>query len=354
MVSCVAISRGRSPASRSVRLSTPEFDGPRRPQRHSHQHVMTSRLTEQPYGDETSLGAARQARHALPQILEDRDMARRASVAASNLVKRYDQVKALLDAAAASSKSDYGGAGRFWDDLDKLKEAKVYGVRMIAPEEKASCCSDESSSARSGLIRGLRGLAPFDGNRFPPLMWGGARVAETDIQFIAEWIDDGCPQDDHVLPLDVATSSISRAQVVDLAEFAVGDAATRRYAYRDGEPRQRANLDCLSDGEVDELRDAFRKIYDLDKIEEDRRNFNNQALIHQNHCQHGWERFLPWHRAYLYEFEQNLQDFKKDIMVPYWDWTMPQYRPDHPTKGWIIPQAFQAFLTAEAADKLIS
>ena len=32
------------------------------------------------------------------------------------------------------------------------------------------------------------------------------------------------------------------------------------------------------------------------------------ALIHQNHCQHGWERFLPWHRIYLYEFEQVLQD----------------------------------------------
>src|SRR5207248_4073005 len=132
-------------------------------------------------GRRNFIRAARQARHSLPQTLEDRDMARRASVAASNLVKRYDQVKAILDAADGSSKSDYGGAGRFWDDLDKLKEAKVYGVRMIAPEEKASCCSDESRSARSGLIRGLRGLAPFDGNRFPPLMWGGARVAEPDI-----------------------------------------------------------------------------------------------------------------------------------------------------------------------------
>jgi tyrosinase len=66
--------------------------------------------------------------------------------------------------------------------------------------------------------------------------------------------------------------------------------------------------------------------------------------FHQNHCQHGWERFLPWHRAYLYEFEQNLQDFVKDIMVPYWDWTMPQYRPHEPENGWIIPKAFQAML----------
>ena len=232
-------------------------------------------------------------------------MARRAPVAASNKVQtRYGRVKEILDAAAGKKDaSDYGGAGRFWDDLEKLKKAKIYGVRMIAPEEKASCCDEESRSARSGLIRGLRGEPPFDGNRFPPLMWGGKRVAGPDIQFIADWIDDGCRADDlGSLPLDVATSDITRARVIDLAEFEVGNAGARRYAYRDGEPRQRANLDCLSDGEVDELRDAFRKIYDLDKIEEDRRNFNNQALIHQNHCQHGWERFLPWHRAYLYEF----------------------------------------------------
>jgi len=280
-------------------------------------------------------------------------MARRASVAASKVTKLFEQVQTILDTAAGSKKSDYGGAGRFWADLDTLKEARVYGVRMIAPEEKASCCDDESRSARSGLIRGLRGLAPFDGNRFPPFMWGGTRVAEADIAFIADWIDDGLPADDRVLPIDAASSSVSPAQVIDLAEFAVSDTGSRRYAYREGEPRQRQNLDCLSEPEVDRLRDAFRQIYDLDDREQDRRNYNNQALIHQNHCQHGWERFLPWHRAYLYEFEQNLQDFQKDITVPYWDWTMPQYRPYHPDKGWIIPRAFKAFLRPEAVEKLL-
>jgi len=32
--------------------------------------------------------------------------------------------------------------------------------------------------------------------------------------------------------------------------------------------------------------------------------------------------------------------------MPYWDWTMPQYRPEKPEKGWIIPQSFKAFLTS--------
>ncbi|MEA2873902.1 MAG: tyrosinase, partial [Hyphomicrobiales bacterium] len=282
-------------------------------------------------------------------------MARRASVAASKVTKRFEQVQTILDTAARTGKkkSDYGGAGRFWADLDTLKEAKVYGVRMIAPEEKASCCDDGSRSARSGLIRGLRGLAPFDGNRFPPFMWGGSRVAEVDIAFIADWIDDGLPADDHlgafdIGKLDAEGGKTTRIKLADVAEFEAFGTGAKRHAYREGEPRQRQNLDCLSPPEVERLRNAFRAIYDIDYKVEDRRNYNNQALIHQNHCQHGWERFLPWHRAYLYEFEQNLQDFEPGIMLPYWDWTMQQYVPHAPETGDVIPKAYKALLRPQS------
>jgi len=268
---------------------------------------------------------------------------------------RYARVKAILEAAAGNSASNYGGLGRFWDlPLDALVEAKVFGVRLIAPAAQASCCGHgESRSTGSGLIHALRGAPPFDGNRFPPFMWDGSRVAEEDIAFIAEWIDDGCPADEggHT-PLDFTVRELVRGKVTEL-EFPAANADARRYAYREGEPRQRANLDCLGEPEVDALRDAFRQIYDLNKYEDDRRSYNNQALIHQNHCQHGWERFLPWHRAYLYEFEQNLQDFAKDITVPYWDWTMPKYCPDEPENGCIIPEACQAFLRAKEVEDMI-
>ena len=286
-------------------------------------------------------------------------MARKTS-ASRKIAGRYQQVTAILNKAAGNSTSIYGGAGRFWDaGIDQFKQARVYGVPMIAPESAASCCGDDSRSARSGLIQGLRGEPPFDGNRFPPLMWGGERVADADIRFIADWIDDGCPADDQTRSLDVGTleakdGKTTRVKLTEIAEFGEFAPGARQYAYREGEPRQRVNLDCMSEPQLNELREAFRTIYDLDKREEDRRNYNNQALIHQNHCQHGWERFLPWHRAYLYEFEQNLQDFNRQIMLPYWDWTMPQYRPDEPTKGWIIPQAFKAFLSAEQADELVA
>ena len=192
----------------------------------------------------------------------------------------------------------------------------------------------------------------------PPTPWGSAPIAEADIQFIADWIDDGCPAGElpslDFGPLEAKGGKASQIRFADVAEFEAFGPGAKRYAYREGEPRQRQNLDCMSATEIERLRQAFRTIYDLDNKVEDRRNYNNQALIHQNHCQHGWERFLPWHRAYIYEFEQNLQDFDSDLMLPYWDWTMPQYRPDDPAKGWIIPQSFKAYLTPAAADALIA
>jgi len=45
-------------------------------------------------------------------------------------------------------------------------------------------------------------------------------------------------------------------------------------------------------------------------------------------CQHGNWWFLPWHRMYLYYFEQILRDASGDtnLTLPYWDWTDPDQR----------------------------
>lgn len=286
-------------------------------------------------------------------------MAKRTSARAPDKsTSRYVQVKEILDAAAGASTSSYGGVGRFWNlNLEAFKEVRVHGVRMIAPDAEPSCChAGGSRSANSGLINGLRGDPPFDGDHFPPLPWGGSRVADADIELIAGWIDDGCPESDEAitqLPVSGTESPVQSVNLVDIAEFAVVEWPDW-IASRPGTPRQRGNLDCMTDAQLDRLRDAFRCIYDLDEHVQDRRNYNNQALIHQNHCQHGWERFLPWHRAYLYEFEQNLQDVIPATTLPYWDWTAPKYQPSPTSLGEIIPKAFQAYLTAEQADKLVS
>jgi tyrosinase len=284
-------------------------------------------------------------------------------------ITRYEMVRQILDRAAAGSEVDYDGQGQFWHlPLPKFLDVEIAGVRMIAPEKAPapSCCHPvapdeaERRGARSGLIRGLRGQAPFDGTKYPPLPWGGKPVPESEIGFISDWIDDGCPASDHQTSFDVkGKSSVAMEQVAsdnveDAARsFEVYSGSPNEFGYKYGELKQRGNLDCMSEAQLEKLRWAFRELYRLNKWPEDRRSYNNMALIHQNHCQHGWERFLPWHRAYLYEFEQVLQDVCPGITMPYWDWTMPQYCPEHPEKGSIIPQAYKAYLTEGSIQFLV-
>lgn len=296
-------------------------------------------------------------------------------MARATTATRWERVQEILE-RAQEEPAVYAGAGRFWRDLETLLAAEIHGVRMVAPAQPVAgrgcgCgtpgCGGTPADAEarfpgrgdaSGLVRGLRGQPPFDGSRLPRLPWGGPRVEEDDIRFISRWIDDGTPAEDHegggTAAFEVPGKNERLPSVVvderiaaDLTRAAGG---TGEYRYGHGELRQRMNLDCLAPDQLEQLRYAFRELYALNKWPRDRRSYNNLALIHQDHCQHGWERFLPWHRAYLYEFEQALQDVCPGVALPYWDWTMPWYRPSHPYRGEIIPRSFKAFLTREALD----
>lgn len=62
----------------------------------------------------------------------------------------------------------------------------------------------------------------------------------------------------------------------------------------------------------------------------DPRSWNNQAGIHGTvtagflKCQHGTWFFLPWHRAYLFYFEQICRELtgEKGFGLPYWNWSI--------------------------------
>lgn len=41
----------------------------------------------------------------------------------------------------------------------------------------------------------------------------------------------------------------------------------------------------------------------------------------------GTQRFLPWHRAYLYELEQLLLAHDPQVTIPYWDWVVDRNIP---------------------------
>jgi tyrosinase len=62
----------------------------------------------------------------------------------------------------------------------------------------------------------------------------------------------------------------------------------------------------------------------------DPRNWDNQAQIHFDFCPHGNWYFLPWHRAYLFYFENICRELTgvTDFALPYWNWQVDRAIPD--------------------------
>jgi len=85
--------------------------------------------------------------------------------------------------------------------------------------------------------------------------------------------------------------------------------------------RRRLSADSLTTTQVAGLRTA---VWKMQAISDDR-GFQFWAGIHglplPISCQHGTILFLPWHRAYLYLFEQYLLDQHPDASLPWWDWS---------------------------------
>ena len=286
---------------------------------------------------------------------------------AASEMSRFDHIRKSLESAAGGEAAAFGGIALWSLPHDQFIAAKLMGLQFIDTKKAAlSCCKSTASvphTNRSALLLGLRGEQPFDGSQFPQLPWGRPAMAESEIAEIAEWIAEGAPETDpetatYTFPTDDWTADSSRVEVApegysDVAEAYAEYAGTaNQYKYQHGELRQRMNIDCMTPLQLEKLRYAFREMYALNSWPDDARSYNNLALIHQNHCQHGWERFLPWHRVYLYEFEQVMQEFCPDVTMPYWDWTMPQYRPSKPDKGEILPPSLQLFLTSASLEYL--
>lgn len=94
--------------------------------------------------------------------------------------------------------------------------------------------------------------------------------------------------------------------------------ATRQRA---GDIHLRKRLSTLTVDELAALREAFR----LSQETADSRGYGHFASLHgfpePGYCEHGNQLFLPWHRGYLYFFEQSLQDLVPGVSLPWWDWT---------------------------------
>jgi tyrosinase len=207
------------------------------------------------------------------------------------------------------------------------------GAGPAAPSTVSpSCCNAPQSggagaaasgapSGGPGLVRGLRGQSPFDGTQFPPLPWGGKRVAEADIAFIAQWIADGCPGEDEDTRKAPAPLAELHALATGAAVHPAFTGPTNQFADEAGGLKVRKNITYLKPEELAKFRAAVAHMKSFDAYPQDERSFAYWARIHANQCQHGWEEFLTWHRAYLYGFEKQLQDFDPTVTLPYWDWS---------------------------------
>lgn len=85
--------------------------------------------------------------------------------------------------------------------------------------------------------------------------------------------------------------------------------------------RHRKNIVELTGTDLAALRQG---LVGMEAIADDR-GYSHWAGIHglplPIYCKHGDPLFLPWHRAYLYFFEQYLMDQSSAASLPWWDWT---------------------------------
>ena len=114
--------------------------------------------------------------------------------------------------------------------------------------------------------------------------------------------------------------------------------------YRDYPARikVRENIRLMSEANLNRYRLTVEKLMNIC----DDRGYGYIATVHGGanagrpfgqmpiYCEHGTDNFLTWHRPYIYQYEQRLQDIDPEVTVPYWDWT------DSESIANGIPQAF--------------
>lgn len=227
------------------------------------------------------------------------------------MATHYEHVQNILGTAAGGASPVHDGNGRFWEKtLAEFQTLTIYGQQLIAN-------AGPNRGRNSALVKALKGEAPFDGTLFSRMPLGRAPVSPATIVWIEQWIDDDMPDVETQGPVEEGAdpqpdTGTSRPN----CSYTITHANT--YRQSTGNVMIRKNILALTDEELRNFRTAIQALKDLPAA--DARNFDNQARIHGTSCRHGSELFLPWHRAYLVEFERLLQEQVPGVTLPYWDW----------------------------------
>lgn len=144
---------------------------------------------------------------------------------------------------------------------------------------------------------------------------------------------------------------LTRRMALRSAAAAIAAAAASPFVPRPGHAagpvRKRKNIEKLSADELNAYKHAIKIVKDRGKADpNDRKGYDYWAALHDffdesihSGCAHFSEKFFPWHRRYLFDFEAVLQQsdppVTANVMIPYWDWTLP------PIQGAHFPSAFE-------------
>lgn len=89
----------------------------------------------------------------------------------------------------------------------------------------------------------------------------------------------------------------------------------------------RRSISSLQQSDPNNILQTFENGVQSMKNRNDDRSWSNIASIHGNwggfnHCEHGTDYFLPWHRAYLAFFEDIIRELTgvEEFALPYWNW----------------------------------
>lgn len=141
-------------------------------------------------------------------------------------------------------------------------------------------------------------------------------------------------------------NSVTRRSVILSAAGSIAATAIPGTVRAAGTPATRKNIEALSGPELDAYKHAIQIVKSRSAANpNDPNGYAFWASLHDNFddtihsgCAHFSEKFFPWHRRYLSDFEIVLQQtdppVTAGVMIPYWDWTHP------PAGGGHFPQPF--------------
>lgn len=143
---------------------------------------------------------------------------------------------------------------------------------------------------------------------------------------------------------------MTRRMALRNAAAAIAAAAAQpfvpRLGHAAGPVRKRKNIEKMGE-ELNAYKHAIKIVRDRGKANpNDPKGYEFWAALHDlfdesihSGCAHFSEKFFPWHRRYLADFEAVLQQsdppVTANVTIPYWDWTV------RPIQGTHFPSAFE-------------